>query len=177
MAASSAATGRRHTRAAAALRIAFGVVWAVDAWFKWQPSFTNRIVNYLNSARTGQPAVIKDWIGLWANIIKVNPTLFAHMIALGETAVALGLILGLFSNLTYIVGAALAMGIWTTAEGLGGPYGPGSTDIGAAIIYVFVMAGLWTAHAGATWSIDRRLHNHLGRWRLLTTHQPALAER
>jgi hypothetical protein len=30
---------RRRMEGIAALRIAFGVVWAVDAWFKWQPSF------------------------------------------------------------------------------------------------------------------------------------------
>jgi hypothetical protein len=25
------------------LRIVFGVVWAIDAWFKWQPDFINKL--------------------------------------------------------------------------------------------------------------------------------------
>jgi hypothetical protein len=54
----------------------------------------------------------------------------------GETAIALALIFGLFSNLTYVNGALLLVIIWTKAEGFGGPYTAGSTDIGAAIIYV-----------------------------------------
>ncbi len=37
--------------------------------------------------------------------------------------------------------------IWSTAEGFGGPYTAGSTDIGAAIIYVLVFLALWFGHA------------------------------
>jgi hypothetical protein len=28
------------------LRITFGVVWAIDAWFKWQPGFINDFADY-----------------------------------------------------------------------------------------------------------------------------------
>jgi len=33
------------------LRIAFGLVWAIDAWFKWQPAFINNFTNYLTGAK------------------------------------------------------------------------------------------------------------------------------
>ena len=57
------------------------------------------------------------------------------------------------------------MVIWTTAEGLGGPYKAGSTDIGAAIIYVLVFAGLYLAMAGRQYGLDTRVGRHLkGRW-------------
>jgi uncharacterized membrane protein YphA (DoxX/SURF4 family) len=139
------------------LRIAFGLVWAVDAWFKWQPAFVNGFAGYLTGAKSGQPRIVKDWIGFWVDVVKVNPSLFAHLLAVAETAVALGLILGLFSNAAYLGGGLLAVMIWSTAEGFGGPYKAGSTDIGAAIIYVLVFAGLYLAGAGRHLSLDARL--------------------
>ncbi len=38
----------------AILRIAFGLVWAVDAWFKWQPDFINNFSSYLTGSLDGQ---------------------------------------------------------------------------------------------------------------------------
>ncbi len=60
-------------------------------------------------------------------MVGVNARVFAYLVAIGATAVALGLILGVFSNLTSVRGALLALVIWSTAEGFGGPYGVGST--------------------------------------------------
>jgi uncharacterized membrane protein YphA (DoxX/SURF4 family) len=143
-------------RAIAVVRIAFGVVWAVDAWFKWQPTFVNGFTGYLAGAKGGQPHLVKSWIDLWVNIVKVNPSLFAHLLAVAETTVAVGLIFGIFVNLAYVNGTLLAVLIWSTAEGFGGPYKAGSTDIGAAIIYVLVFAGLFLAGSGRYLSLDAR---------------------
>ena len=109
--------------------------------------------------------------------MKVDPHVFAHLVAVGETAVAIGLIFGLFSNLTYLAGSVLAFVIWSTAEGFGGPYKAGSTDIGAAVIYLLVFAGLYLAYAGRVFGIDKRLGDRLGRWAFLasgktTEHEP-----
>ena len=41
-----------------ALRIVFGLIWGVDAWFKRQPGFITGFVDYLNGAQAGQPLVI-----------------------------------------------------------------------------------------------------------------------
>lgn len=38
------------------LRIAFELVWAIDAWFKWQPDFVNNFVSYLSGASRGLPS-------------------------------------------------------------------------------------------------------------------------
>ncbi len=151
------------------LRIIFGVVWAVDAWFKWQPDFINKFTQYLTGALEGQPAAVKAWISFWIHIVKVDPHVFAHLVAIGETAVALGLILGAFSNLTNIGGALLSLVIWSTAEGFGGPYVAGSTDIGAAIIYVLVFAALFLANAGSAMGFDPWLTPALGRWGILAS--------
>ena len=149
-----AMSGARR-RALAGLRIVFGFAWGVDAWLKWQPAFVRGLTGYLTDARSGQPQLVKDWIGVWIKVVNLNPHLFAYALALGETAVAIGLVLGVFSRTTYLTGAVLAATIWSTAEAFGGPYKAGSSDIGAAIMYVFVFAALWIGCASQTWSLGR----------------------
>lgn len=141
----------------AILRIVFGFVWAIDAFFKWQPTFFTSFANYLSSGAEGQPLLVKDWISLWISIVGVNPNLFAFVVAFSETAIAIGLILGLFTRLACYGGMALAFAIWSTAEGFGGPYVAGSTDIGAALIYVIVFAALLLGQSQKAWSIDAAL--------------------
>jgi thiosulfate dehydrogenase (quinone) large subunit len=159
----------------AVLRIVFGLVWLIDAWFKWQPDFIHNFTSYLTdaSAQEGQPAWVQSWIHFWVNVVNVDPHVFAYIVAFGETAIALALIFGLFSNLTYVAGVLLSVVIWTTAESFGGPYTAGSTDIGAAIIYVLVFAGLFLSMAGLTFGLDRRLTPRLGRWGVLASGLPA----
>jgi uncharacterized membrane protein YphA (DoxX/SURF4 family) len=151
------------------LRIAFGVVWAIDAWFKWQPDFIHNFVDYLTGAQEGQPAAVRAWIGLWINVVHINPHFFAYAVAVGETAVAIGLLFGLFSNATCIVGLLLSVMIWATAEGFGGPYKPGSVDIGSALIYAMVLAALFLTSAGRFVGVDPLLDRHLGRFRFLAS--------
>lgn len=151
------------------VRIVFGLIWVVDAWFKWQPDFINKFSDYLTGALEGQPAEVRAWINVWINVVRVDPHVFAHIVAVAETAVAIGLIFGVFSNLTSIGGALLSFVIWSTAEGFGGPYVPGSVDIGSAIIYVLVFAVLFLANAGLVIGLDRRLTPALGHWSILAS--------
>jgi thiosulfate dehydrogenase (quinone) large subunit len=145
------------------LRIVFGVVWGIDACFKWQPDFINNFTSYVSGAQAGQPGVIHGWINFWVNVVSVNPQVFAHLVAVGETLVALALLLGVFSNLTNIAGILLSVVIWTTAEGLGGPYHAGSTDVGTAIIYALVFVALFLTSAGMYFGLDGFLSPRLGR--------------
>lgn len=145
------------------LRIVFGLVWAVDAWFKWQPAFFAQFVDYLMGAHEGQPALVSAWIGFWVNVVRVDPHVFAHLVAIGETALAVGLLFGLFSNLVNLAGLLLSLVIWSTAEGLGGPYSAGSLDVGSAIIYALVFAGLYLSRAGLYLGMDRTVGRWLGR--------------
>ncbi len=87
-------------------------------------------------------------------------------------AVAIGLIFGLLSNLTDLVGILLTVLIWTTAEGFGGPYQAGSTDIGAAIIYTLVFVGLFLARAGWYYGVDWRFGSLLGHFSFLASGRP-----
>ena len=146
------------------LRIVFGLVWAIDAAFKWQPAFQTGFVDYLTGALDGQPALVKAWIGFWVNIVKVDPHIFALIVAASETALAVALTLGVLSNLADLGGVLLTLVIWSTAEGFGGPYKPGSTDIGTAIIYFFVFVALFLSQSGLYLGVDRHLTPMLGRW-------------
>lgn len=151
------------------LRILFGIVWGIDAWFKWQPDFVNNFKDYLTSAQQNQPWPVHHWIGFWVSTVGVDPTVFAYLVAVAETAIALALILGVFINLTSVVGVLLTIVIWSTAEGFGGPYRAGSTDIGAAIIYALVFAGLFLSSAGLYYGLDSRLTPRLGRLGVLAS--------
>ena len=59
------------------LRIVFGLVWAVDAWFKWQPAFINGLHDYLTEPLEGQPPAVQSWINFWMTTVHIDPTLFA----------------------------------------------------------------------------------------------------
>ncbi len=145
-------------------RIMFGLVYVVAATLKWQPQFQNTFVDQVTAAQSGQPALIQAWISFWAHIISINPLLFARIEATTETALAVFLIFGIFSNLTSIVGMLLSLGIWSTAEGFGGPYMPGhSTDIGTAFPYAILFAVLLFLSAGRYYGLDQWLTAKLGR--------------
>jgi len=86
------------------------------------------------------------------------------MLATAETVIAVFLILGIFSNLTYIVGIFLSLGIWSIPEGFGGPYIPGATtDIGTAFPYAILFVVLLCLSAGRYYGLDQWLTSRLGR--------------
>ena len=144
-------------------RIIFGLIWAVAALLQWQPQFQNTFVAQVAAAKAGQPGFIQGWISFWANLVSVNPLLFARLLATTETLVAAFLILGLFSNLAYIVGIFLSLGIWSIPEGFGGPYIPGATtDIGTAFPYAILFVVLLCLSAGRYYGLDKWLTSKLG---------------
>src|ERR1700722_11871078 len=120
-----------NQRKNALLRIAFGGVWGIDAYFKWLPDFLNNFATYLPNNAGLQPHLVEIWLNFWSRIIAIDPILFAIIIAIAETAIAIALILGVAKNITTWGGVGLSIIIWSTAEAFGGPYTAGSTDIGA----------------------------------------------
>lgn len=145
-----------NTKGFAILRIAFGVVWAIDAYFKWQPTFVSDFKDTVSSSVANQPLPIQDWIHFWIQIISVNTHHFAILTAIIETILAFGLIFGIFSRYVIYLGIIFSLLIWTTAEGFGGPYNGASTDIGGAIIYTFVFIALLLGKSWEMYSWDGR---------------------
>ncbi len=150
-----------------ALRIAFGVIWGIDAVLKWLPGFRSSFMDSIMGETQGQPGWLHPWFSVWGNIQHPHAMHLAYLVAVLETLVAAALILGFARKITYIGGAIFSVIIWATAEGLGGPYSSGSADIGTAIIYAIVFAGLLALsyYAGtARYSVDYHLEQRYSWW-------------
>ena len=162
-----------RARAIAFLRIAFGLIWAIDAWFKWQPGFISSFTDQITKAKQDQPQGVQSWLSFWAHLVGSNPHFFAYLTAAMETALAVFLILGLLTHLTCFVGIVWSLAIWAIPEGFGGPYKPGdSTDVGTALLYALMFAVLFAIAAGRYYSIDQWLTPRLSRFGFLAAGVP-----
>jgi nitrite reductase (NO-forming) len=150
------------------VRVLFGLVWVVDVYFKWQPTFLHRLPEVMGEGAKGQPGWLRPWFNFAQGVIAVHPTAWAYAIALAETGIALALILGFARKLTYVGGAIYSLMIWSTAEGLGRTSGV-ATDIGTAIIYAVVFLALVALDARGKgtrpYSVDAVIERRLAWWR------------
>jgi uncharacterized membrane protein YphA (DoxX/SURF4 family) len=165
----------RRLHLAAAFRIAFGVIWAIDATFKFQPGFVHgqTLGDELGGGATIKTPVIHQWIGLWHDAALSHPAAFAVGTGIVESCIALGLLLGAFSNLVFLGSAAFSFGIWSAAEGFHLPWSrSGITDLGPSVGYVVASLALFAGAAGASWSIDTKLRSRLGGLRRLAAAPP-----
>jgi nitrite reductase (NO-forming) len=163
-----------------ALRITFGVIWLIDAVLKWLPGFRSAYMGVIMGQAQGQPGWLRGWFDFWINLQHPRVMFFAYLVAVVETLIAVALIAGFARKLTYISAALFSLVIWATAEGFGGPYTSGSSDIGTAIIYAVVFAGLLALsyYAGpARYSADYYLEKKIGWWwKVAEMRRPAQAE-
>jgi uncharacterized membrane protein YphA (DoxX/SURF4 family) len=162
----SLAPSLRRLHAAAVVRILFGCVWAIDATFKFLPGFVHgqTLGDELGKGDEVHTPVIHQWIQLWHSIGTSHPGAFAVGTGIVESCIALGLLLGAFSNLVLIGSAVFSFGIWSAAEGFHLPWSKsGITDLGPSVGYIFASLGLYLALAGATWSLDKVIRPRLGR--------------
>lgn len=149
------------------LRIVFGVIWLVDAVLKWQPGFHRGYMDQLMGQAQGQPGWLHGWFQFWINLQHPHPYVWAYLVAALETLIALALIFGFARKLTYVGAIVLSLLIWATAEGFGGPYTAGTSDVGTAIIYALVFAGLLLLNdydGPAHYSVDRYLEARWSWW-------------
>ena len=158
-----------------AVRITFGIIWLIDAIFKWQPGFHDDYLGFLQDASKGQPDWLSGWFNFWINLVSPRVGFFAYTTAVLETLIALALICGFGRKLTYIAAAAFSLLIWSTAEGFGGPYTAGSTDVGAALIYAVVFLSLlvlnWQAGPSRI-SIDYLIEQRFPWWAKIAEVRP-----
>jgi uncharacterized membrane protein YphA (DoxX/SURF4 family) len=150
------------------VRILFGLVWLIDAIFKFEPAFWHHhaLISYIKAVDTGMPSWLNPWFHTWFRIIGAQPTFYAFLILILETLFALSLIFGVARRLIYGIGIPFSFLIWSVGENFGGPYTAGSTDIGAGFIYVVVFLLLYAVD-GATkssWSLDPWIEKHISWW-------------
>ncbi len=151
----------------ATLRIIFGLMWAIDAAFKFQPSFRNGFLDQIKAVSQGQPNWLNPWFHFWVQLLSHNPHFFAALTAIIESLIAAALLLGFARRATYISAAIFSILVWAIAEGFGGPYSSSSTDIGAAIIYAvvfFALYGLDRLAVTSKWSLDNYIIQHFPWW-------------
>ncbi|SIM30532.1 DoxX family protein [Cuniculiplasma divulgatum] len=149
------------------IRMVFGLVWAIDASFKFQPSFINSFPSLIASAAAGQPSWLSGWFTFWQTTTSSNPALFAYSVAILESALAFSLIFGFMRKIAYGGGFFFSLVIWSIPEGFGGPYGPSSTDIGTSIIYAFVfllLAIISATYGTSKYSLDALIEKRVSWW-------------
>lgn len=154
--------------ATAALRVAFGLIWAVDAALTWSSQFAVNYVGYLHNAAHGQPAWLGGWFTLWIDLVTPNASLFIWLTRIVETVIALALLVGFARRILYVAGALFCLLIWSTAEGFGGPYTVGATNMGAAIAYVLIfiaLIGISSRGGFSPYSLDYLIERRWPRWR------------
>lgn len=167
-------------RSADALRIGFGLIWLVDAAMKWQPGFRAGFAGSLSDAAQGQPGWLHPWFSFWTGLTAPHAVLFAYLVAVTETLIGLALLTGFARRASYSGAIVFSLMIWGIAEGFGGPYGSGSTDIGTAVIYAVVFAGLLVLgrHVPASrLTADYHLQRRIGWWHHLSGSKPAVPSR
>ena len=147
------------------LRMAFGVIWAVDASLKWQPAFQANFQQILSGVAKGQPGFLGWWFGLWQFVVSGRAPIFGILTASTETYLAVALLTGFARKTTYTVGILYGLFVWSVAEGFGGPYMPGTTtDVGAAIIYSLLFIALLLVDA-CRFSVDHLIEKRVSAWR------------
>ena len=163
-----------------ALRITFGVIWLIDATLKWLPGFRATYMSVIMAEAQGQPGWLQPWFHFWIRFQHPDAMVLAYLAAVIETLIAVALIIGFARKLTYLSAIAFSLLIWGTAEGFGGPYTSGASDIGTAIIYAVVFAGLLmlSYYGGpARYSADYYLEKKISWWwRIAETRRPAPAD-
>ena len=150
-----------------ALRIGFGVIWLIDAVLKWLPGFRSGYMDTLMGQAQGQPGWLKPWFDFWINLQHPRAAFFAYLVAAVETLIALALIAGFARKLTYSAAIVFSLLIWGTAEGFGGPYTSGASDIGTAVIYALVftaLLGFAYYHGTSEFSLDHYLEKRISWW-------------
>lgn len=150
-----------------ALRVGFGLIWLVDAVLKWLPGFRGDYMDTIMGQADGMPGWQRPWLDFWTNLQHPYATFFAYLVAVLETLIAVALIVGFARKVTYEGGIVLSLLIWGTAEGFGGPYTSGASDIGTAIIYALMFAALFSFsydQGPAPHTVDVWLERRIGWW-------------
>ena len=169
---SSTSTADRHPSpwpgiATTALRVAFGIIWMVGAALTWLPDFAAHYVGYLHNAAQGQPGWNSWWFEMWIALVTPHATLFTWLTRLAVSAIAIALLIGFGGRTLYALGALFSLLVWSTAEGFGGPYAVGVSNIGTAITYVLLFVALIGLHYRAglvPYSLDYLIERRWPRW-------------
>jgi nitrite reductase (NO-forming) len=158
-----------------ALRVAFGLIWVANAAFTWTSGFAVHYVGYLHNAAQGQPAWSAWWFDAWIALVTPHASLFVWLTRIVETALAIALVVGFARKSVYVLGALFSLLVWSTAEGFGGPYTIGATNMGSGIVYVLVFIALMVINSRSgpsPYSVDYYIERVWPGWRRVSEWNP-----
>ncbi len=161
---------RNRIPLAAGTRILFGLIWIVDGAMKFVLMVPSDVTGLVPGAGQGQPDWLAPWFNFWSGVLSANPSLFLCGIGALELAVGLFLVIGFMRKTVHVGGIAFSLMIWAVDEGFGGPYGPGSTDIGAVVMYAVIFVALMVVDSFAVPgrdSVNLWIERRLPSWRHL----------
>ncbi len=124
--------GLKLSKAAA---VVFGILWGIDGYYKFQMNLYAQLPSIVQGAGVGQPPFLSGWFSFWSGVAASQPMLITYAVGMLELAISFALITGFLRKFAYIGGMAVGLFIWAIPEGFGGPYGPGSVDLGGGNIY------------------------------------------
>ena len=70
------------------LRIAFGVIWLIDATLKWLPGFRSSYMSVIMGEAQGQPGWLRPWFNFWIRFQHPDAMFLAYLAAVVETLIA-----------------------------------------------------------------------------------------
>jgi uncharacterized membrane protein YphA (DoxX/SURF4 family) len=146
-------------------RIVFGAVWLVDGTLKFAPGFVDAFAGKVSGS--GQPGWLQGWFSFWSTQVNGDPAFWVYLVGTFELLLGLALIFGFVRKIAYAAGALLSLFIWAVPEGFGGPYGPGSTDIGTGAMYALLFLALMLLNATygpSRWSLDYVIEKRVAWW-------------
>jgi uncharacterized membrane protein YphA (DoxX/SURF4 family) len=148
------------------MRIILGIVWLIDGSLKFSSGFVDSFPALIKSE--GQPSWLQPWFNFWSSVTSANAAPFVYSIGTLELALGVVLVLGFMRKIAYLGGMVLSLLIWAIPEGFGGPYGPGSTDIGTGVIYSFLFLSLIiinTISGPSKYSLDFLIERKYRSWK------------
>jgi thiosulfate dehydrogenase [quinone] large subunit len=150
----------------AVLRIAVGAWFIKSIWTKWVllggvlpvPMASERWIDTLPKIMSGYVATnpLSWYAGFLQDVVIPNSALFAHLTAVGEGLVGIGLTFGLFTRFSAASGLFLLLAYELGA--LGKPF----QQHGLRLFMIVMMLAFFFTYAGKVWGLDGKLERRRG---------------
>jgi uncharacterized membrane protein YphA (DoxX/SURF4 family) len=142
--------------ALAVIRMGVGFYFLTQAWTKtFVEGWLQNGASMMTSIQEDLPSSVAFYRPFLEGVVLPNSTLFSQMVVLGEWAVALSLLLGVFSRLGALTGVWL-MTNFILMQG----FGNALTSSNFPLLLIFVAFSLTSA--SVVWSLDKWLLNTVG---------------
>ncbi len=160
----------RGLKLAKAASIIFGVLWGIDGYFKFQMNLYSQLPAIVQAAGSGQPPFLSGWFSFWSGVAAWQPMFITYAVGVLEFSISFALIAGFLRKIAYIGGIVLGLFIWAIPEGFGGPYGPGSVNLGGGNIYalgILFLLLIDATYGSSPFTIDAMIERRVAWWRKL----------